>query len=70
MLSVQLDPEIEKRLTALAKRAGRSEDSLARELIGENIEDLEDRCLAESRLKDRQPALSSQAVRKELDLDH
>ena len=70
MLSIQLDPKTEKRLAALAKRTGRSEDSWARELIEENIEDLEDRYLAESRLKDRQSALTSQEVRKELGLDH
>ena len=69
VLSIQLDPEIEERIAALARRAGRSEDSCIRELITENIEDLEDRCLAEERLKQRRSPLTSQKVREELGLE-
>ena len=69
MLSIELNPEIEKRLAEFARRTGRSEDSCVRELIEGNIEDLEDRYLAESRLNDRRPSLTSQQVRKELGLD-
>jgi predicted DNA-binding protein len=43
MLSIQLDPETERRLSELAKRTGRSEDDCARELIEGHIDDLEDR---------------------------
>ena len=70
MLSIYLDPETEKRLTALAKRTGQSEDECARQLIEEYIDDLEDRYVAESRLAARQPSLTSQQVRKELGLEH
>jgi predicted DNA-binding protein len=70
MLSIQLDPEIERRLLELAKRTGQSESACARELIEEHIEDLEDRYAAELRLKDRQPSLTSQQVREELGLEH
>jgi predicted DNA-binding protein len=66
MLSIELDPEIEKRLAEFALRTGRSEDSCVRELIEGNIED---RYLAESRLNDRQTSLTSQQVRKEPGLD-
>jgi predicted DNA-binding protein len=60
MLSIELDPEIEKRLVEFARRTGRSEDSCVRELIEGNIEDL---------LNDRQTSLTSQQVRKEPGLD-
>ncbi len=69
MLSIQLDPEIEKRLSAFARLTGRSEDLCARELIEEHIDDLEDRYLAESRLKDRKAPLSSRQVREDLGLE-
>jgi RHH-type rel operon transcriptional repressor/antitoxin RelB len=70
MLSIHLDPETEKRLSALARLAGRSEDSCAKELIEEHIEDLEDRYIALRRLENREPPLTSQQVRKELGLEH
>jgi predicted DNA-binding protein len=64
-----LDPELERRLSDLAKRSGQTEDECARELIEEHIDDLEDRYRAESRLKEQQPALTIQQVRKELGLE-
>jgi RHH-type rel operon transcriptional repressor/antitoxin RelB len=69
MLSVRLDPEIEKRLAELARRTGRTKSYYARELIEGNIEDLEDRYLAEARLEKRRPPLTSRQVRRELGLD-
>lgn len=44
--------EIEERLTALAKRTGRTEAELAQELVSYGIEDLEDISIAEARLND------------------
>ena len=41
----------------------------ARELIESNIEDLEDRYLAEARLEKRRPSLTSSQVRKALGLE-
>jgi RHH-type rel operon transcriptional repressor/antitoxin RelB len=70
MLSIRLDPDIEKRLSKLAQRTGRTKSYYARELIEGNIEDLEDRYLAEARLEKRRTPLSSRQVRKELGLDH
>ena len=70
MLSIRLDPDIEKRLSKLARRTGRTKSYYARELIEGNIEDLEDRYLAEARLEKRRPSLTSRQVRKELGLDH
>ena len=70
MLSIRLDPAIEKRLSKLAQRTGRTKSYYARELIEGNIEDLEDRYLAEARLEKRRTSLTSRQVRKELGLDH
>jgi RHH-type transcriptional regulator, rel operon repressor / antitoxin RelB len=69
MLSIRLDPEIERRLNELARRTGRTKSYYARELIESNIEDLEDRYLAEARLEKRRPPLTSRQVRKELSLE-
>jgi RHH-type rel operon transcriptional repressor/antitoxin RelB len=69
MLSIRLDPEIERRLSELAQRTGRTKSYYVRELIEENLEDLEDRYLAEARLEKRRPPLTSRQVRKELGLD-
>jgi RHH-type rel operon transcriptional repressor/antitoxin RelB len=69
MLSIDLDPEIEQRLKALAKRTGKTEAELARELVEHNIEDLEDICIAEERLANPGTRLTSQQVRRELGLD-
>ena len=66
MLSIQLDPEIERRLSELAKRSGKTEADYARELIEDDIEDI---YTAEARLADPQPSLSLDQVRKELGLD-
>jgi RHH-type rel operon transcriptional repressor/antitoxin RelB len=70
MLSIRLDPDIEKRLSELAKRTGRTKSYYARELIETHIEDLEDRYLAEARLEKRGQTFTSRQVRKELGLDH
>ena len=69
MLSIRLDPEIERRLTALAKQTGRTKTYYARELIEEHLDDLEDRYCAEARLEKRRPSLTTEQVRKELGLD-
>jgi RHH-type rel operon transcriptional repressor/antitoxin RelB len=70
MLSLRLDPDIERRLSKLAKLTGHTKSYFARQLIESNLEDLEDRCLAEARLEKRRPALTSQQVRAELGLEH
>jgi RHH-type rel operon transcriptional repressor/antitoxin RelB len=58
MLSVPLNPDIERRLSELSKRTGRSESDFARELIEGNIEDLEDRYLAEKAIAEGGPRLT------------
>jgi RHH-type rel operon transcriptional repressor/antitoxin RelB len=69
MLSISLEPEIERRLDALAKRTGKTKAHLAQQLIEQNIEDLEDVSIAEMRLADPRPALTGQEARKALGLD-
>ena len=49
MLDIHLPPDIEARLTELARETGRSVDDYAREAIVEKIEEIEDRVLAEQR---------------------
>jgi RHH-type rel operon transcriptional repressor/antitoxin RelB len=68
MLFIRLDPDIERRLNALAKLTGRTKSYYARELIESDIEDLEDRYLAEARLETRRAPLTSRRVRKQLGL--
>ena len=69
MLSNTLDPEIERRLSELAKRTGKTEAELARELVESVMEDLGDISIAEARLANPGTRLSSEQVRKELGLD-
>jgi RHH-type rel operon transcriptional repressor/antitoxin RelB len=69
MLSISLDPDIERRLSELAKRAGKTEADYARELVEQDIEDLEDISIAEARLANPGTRLTSEQVRKELGLD-
>jgi RHH-type rel operon transcriptional repressor/antitoxin RelB len=65
-MKLRLDPDIERRLDELALRTGRTKSFHARELIESNLEDLEDRYLAEARLEKRSPTLTSNQVRKTL----
>jgi RHH-type rel operon transcriptional repressor/antitoxin RelB len=51
MLAVRLDPDLEARLDAVAKRMGRSKSYLARQALIEHIEDLEDLALVEEALR-------------------
>ena len=70
MLSIRLAPDIERRLSELAQRTGRTKSYYVRELIEGNLEDLEDRYLAEARLEKRRRPLTSRQVRKALGLEH
>jgi RHH-type rel operon transcriptional repressor/antitoxin RelB len=56
MLAVRLDPDLEARLTAVAKRTGRSKSYYARQAIEEKIEELEDIALLEEALKTYDPS--------------
>jgi RHH-type rel operon transcriptional repressor/antitoxin RelB len=69
VLSIRLKPSIEKRLSRLAKETGRTKTFYASKLIEENLEDLEDRYLAEARLEKRGKIYTDAQVRRELGLD-
>lgn len=71
MLAVRLDPELEARLAAVAKRSGRSKSYYARQAIEEKIEELEDIADAEEILRTYDPAknVSLAEVRRRLGLD-
>jgi predicted DNA-binding protein len=69
LLTIQLEPDVERRLADLAKRSGQSTSEFARQLIEQSIEDLEDIQMAVSRLEDRQPPLSAEQAREALGLD-
>ena len=69
MLSIRLKRDIEKRLNRLAKETGRTKTFYASKLIEENLEDMEDRYLAEARLEKRGKTYNSAQVRSQLGLD-
>jgi RHH-type rel operon transcriptional repressor/antitoxin RelB len=51
MLALRLPPDIERRLTEIAKKTGRSKSFYAREAIVEHLGELEDAYLALERLR-------------------
>jgi predicted DNA-binding protein len=69
MISVALNPDVERRLAELARSRGLSEGDFARELIEASIEDLDDIQMAAARLESRQAALTAEHARKALGLD-
>ena len=69
ILSIRLKPALERRLSRLARQTGRTKTFYATKLIEENIEDLEDRYLAEARLEKRGKRYSTAEVRRQLSLD-
>ena len=69
MMSIRLSDDMERRLSDLATRTGRTMAYHVVELIEEHIDNLEDRYLAEARLEKRRPALSGAQLRKNLGLD-
>lgn len=71
MLAVRLDPDLESRLTEVAKRTGRSKSYYAREALREKIEELEDIALLEEALRDPDlgKRISHEQMRRELGLD-
>ena len=69
MLSIRLKPALEQRLSRLARQTGRTKTFYATKLIEENIEDLENRYLAEARLEKRGKRYSATEVRRQLGLD-
>lgn len=69
MLAIQLPPEIENRLDALAKATGKSMTFYAREAILEHLSDMEDIYLAEKRLEDLRAGRSKTHTLEEVERD-
>ncbi|WOF43212.1 TraY domain-containing protein [Sphingopyxis indica] len=71
MLAIRLDKELEERLSAAAKRSGRTKTALARKAIEEYIDELEDIALLEAALNEAGAGktISHERMRRELGLD-
>ncbi|OGS50234.1 MAG: CopG family transcriptional regulator [Erythrobacter sp. RIFCSPHIGHO2_12_FULL_63_10] len=72
MLAVRLDPELDSRLSAAARLAGRTKSAFARAAIERFIEDMEDIAAAEAALRNYDPdkTISLEQLRQELGLDN
>lgn len=68
MLAIRLPEEIENRLTALAKKTGRTKTFYAKEAILEHIDDMEDKYLAVTRLENPDNRFSLDEMEKGLDV--
>jgi RHH-type transcriptional regulator, rel operon repressor / antitoxin RelB len=68
MIAVRLPPGIEKRLTRLARKTGRSKTFYVREAILQHLEDLEDYYLAVRRLEENLPGVPLAEVERRLGL--
>ena len=64
MLALRLPPEIEKRLSEIAKKTGRTKSFYAREAILTHLEDLEDAYLARKALEEGGERASARGRRK------
>ncbi len=70
MASLRLNKELENRLDHLAQTTGRTKTFYIRQLIEDHIDELEDRCIAESRLENPADRLTGKKMRQELGLEN
>ena len=68
-MAIRLPEDIERRLTELAHKTGRTKTFYAREAILTHLEELEDIYLAEERLKQPAKRWSQAELEAELDLE-
>ena len=68
MLAIRLQPDLEERLTELARKTGRTKTFYAREAIEQHLEDLEDYYLAAEASKARGRSYSPDEAKRELGL--
>lgn len=68
-IALKISPELDKRLTALAKQTHRSKSYYAREALERYIEDLEDYYLAKNVLENPGNIYTAEEVRKMCGLD-
>ena len=69
MLAIRLPEDIEKRLTDLAKKTGRTKTFYAKEAILEHMDEIEDKYLAISRLENPGKRWTLDELEQELDLE-
>ena len=69
MIAIRLPAEIDERLTALAKRTGRTKTYYAREAILRLMDDLEDTYIAVERLERPGRRMSMEEAEKELGME-
>lgn len=71
MLAVRLDPDLEARLTFMAKRSGRSKSDFVRRAIEDRIEEMECIALLEEAMRDPDASKTRtlDEVAKDLGLD-
>ena len=69
MIAIRLDAEIDDRLTALAKRTGRTKTYYAREAILRLIDDMEDTYIAVERLEKPGKRLTMEEAGQELGVE-
>lgn len=69
MLAIRLDADLERRLTELAAKTGRTKTFYARAAIEAHLEELEDYFLAEERVANFRPetSVSLESLKAELD---
>ncbi len=70
MLTITLDPELEKKLDQIARKLGRSKDEFAREAILRLIEDEEDYREAVAQLDKPGRRVPLSEMKKRLGMDH
>lgn len=68
MLAIRLKPELEDRLTKLAKKTGRTKTFYAREAIEQHLENLEDYYLAAQALERTKRTYTPAEAKRELGL--
>lgn len=69
MLAIRLPDEIERRLTELAAKTGRTKTYYAREAIMQHLDELEDVYLAHERLNNPAKRWKQEELEQDLDLD-
>ncbi len=69
MLAIRLPEDIEKRLTDLAARTGRTKTFYAKEAILEHLDEIEDKYLAINRLETPGKRWTLDELEQELDLE-
>jgi RHH-type transcriptional regulator, rel operon repressor / antitoxin RelB len=68
MLTIRLEPELEKKLDSLSEETGRSKTYYAREAIRQYLEDREDSLKAIAALKRREPTVTLEELERRLSI--